>query len=111
MLIIHNLKYLFFFFLYLYILHRTDEIIQQIIHKQFSSCTVLTIAHRLHTIMDSDRVMVLKSGEIIEFDHPHKLLQNEDSYFSQMVSQTGSQVIDKLKIIAEQAYVTSDNNN
>lgn len=44
---------------------RTDELIQQTIRTKFAECTVLTIAHRLHTIMDSDRVMVLQAGQLM----------------------------------------------
>lgn len=43
---------------------RTDGLIQQTIRTKFKDCTVLTIAHRLHTIMDSDRVMVLQGGRL-----------------------------------------------
>ncbi|CAB4003600.1 multidrug resistance-associated 1-like, partial [Paramuricea clavata] len=48
----------------------TDELIQQTIRKEFSDCTVLTIAHRLNTIMDHTRIMVLSEGQILEFDTP-----------------------------------------
>ena len=53
----------------------TDSLIQSTIRSAFSECTVLTIAHRLHTITDSDRVMVLDSGNILEFDTPAALLK------------------------------------
>ncbi|CAL8146550.1 unnamed protein product [Orchesella dallaii] len=62
----------------------TDELIQQTIRKEFKESTVITIAHRLNTIMDSDRVIVLENGEIQEFDSPQNLLANEHSMFSQM---------------------------
>ena len=58
--------------------NETDALIQKMIREQFHGhCTVLTIAHRLHTIMDSDRVMVLDSGNIVEFDSPQHLLNQE----------------------------------
>jgi ATP-binding cassette subfamily C (CFTR/MRP) protein 4 len=53
----------------------TDELIQSTIRSSFANCTVLTIAHRLHTIMQSDRIMILDDGELVEFDKPHRLLQ------------------------------------
>ncbi|KAK2714884.1 hypothetical protein QYM36_009173 [Artemia franciscana] len=59
----------------------TDDLIQATIRKEFSDCTVITIAHRLNTIMDSTRVMVLDKGQIIEFDSPSVLLANKSSIF------------------------------
>ena len=61
--------------------HNTDDLIQKTIRKSFYDCTVLTIAHRINTIMDSDRVMVLDKGEIVEFDKPLTLLNNKQSKF------------------------------
>ncbi|XP_078381051.1 multidrug resistance-associated protein 1-like isoform X2 [Oculina patagonica] len=52
----------------------TDEFIQQTIRREFADRTVFTIAHRLNTIMDYDRVLVLDSGSIVEFDSPANLL-------------------------------------
>ena len=63
----------------------TDRKIQETLRKNFSDCTVLTIAHRLDTIMDSDRVMVLSEGTVIEYDSPQVLLEKEDSAFAQLV--------------------------
>ena len=48
----------------------TDELIQQTIRTQFAQSTVITIAHRLNTIIDSDRVLVLDRGEVVQFDAP-----------------------------------------
>jgi ABC-type multidrug transport system fused ATPase/permease subunit len=64
---------------------KTDKFIQTTIRQKFASCTVLTIAHRLHTIMDSDRVMVMDAGNAVEFDHPHLLLQNRFGFLTRMV--------------------------
>nr|XP_020658695.1 canalicular multispecific organic anion transporter 1 isoform X1 [Pogona vitticeps] len=66
----------------------TDHLIQQTIRSEFADCTVLTIAHRLHTIMDSHRVMVLQSGRIVEFDSPQTLLQQQ-SIFAGMAKDAG----------------------
>uniref|UniRef100_A0A3Q4I1A9 ABC transporter domain-containing protein n=1 Tax=Neolamprologus brichardi TaxID=32507 RepID=A0A3Q4I1A9_NEOBR len=68
---------------------RTDELIQKTIRDKFEECTVITIAHRLNTIIDSDRILVLESGTIQEFDHPFTLLQNKEGALYRMVQQTG----------------------
>ncbi|XP_033725264.1 multidrug resistance-associated protein 1-like [Pecten maximus] len=59
----------------------TDELIQQTIKSEFEDCTVLTIAHRLNTIMDYDRVMVLDKGLVVEFDRPENLLADKGTVF------------------------------
>jgi len=67
----------------------TDDLIQATIRKEFSDCTIITIAHRLNTIMDSTRVMVLNNGLIQEFDSPAVLLQRKDSNFYSMAKDAG----------------------
>lgn len=79
--------------LYVLFFSRTDALIQKTIQDKFAECTVLTVAHRLHTIIESDKILVLDNGEIIEFDHPHLLLQNEKSIFRQMVEETGQNTL------------------
>ncbi|EFN56982.1 hypothetical protein CHLNCDRAFT_143584 [Chlorella variabilis] len=66
----------------------TDALIQATIATAFADCTVLTIAHRLHTIMDSDRVLVLHEGQVREYDTPNNLLAQPDSAFRGMVEET-----------------------
>jgi len=66
----------------------TDDVVQKTIREQFSSCTVLTIAHRLNTIMDSDRVMVLDKGKVMEFDSPSALLKDQDSMFYSLAKES-----------------------
>ena len=63
----------------------TDSNIQKLIREEFYTCTVLTIAHRLNTIMDYDRVIVLESGEIKEIGKPSDLAQNKTSLFFNML--------------------------
>uniref|UniRef100_A0A8C9ZZ31 ATP-binding cassette, sub-family C (CFTR/MRP), member 2 n=1 Tax=Sander lucioperca TaxID=283035 RepID=A0A8C9ZZ31_SANLU len=60
----------------------TDNLIQKTIRNEFSHCTVLTIAHRLHSIMDSSRVMVLNAGKIVEFDSPTNLLEKQGHFYA-----------------------------
>lgn len=64
---------------------RTDKLIQATIRAQFSGCTVMTVAHRLNTIVDSDRVLVLDAGCITEFDSPEKLFKEEGTFFKLIV--------------------------
>ncbi|CAD8062245.1 unnamed protein product [Paramecium primaurelia] len=63
----------------------TEEKIKDIFEQHLSQCTILTIAHKVTTIMKSDRIMVLDDGNIIEFDTPLNLLQNENSEFKQII--------------------------
>ncbi|XP_056631250.1 probable multidrug resistance-associated protein lethal(2)03659 [Diorhabda sublineata] len=67
----------------------TDALIQETIRKKFARCTVLTIAHRLHTVMDSDRILLMNSGIVEEFDEPYILLQSEKGGLRQLVEATG----------------------
>lgn len=79
---------------------QTDLLIQQTIRTNFKDCTVLTVAHRLNTIIDSDRVLVMDAGEAIEFDEPYKLLQNENGIFCGMLQALGEQEFERLAQIA-----------
>ncbi|XP_020772820.1 ATP-binding cassette sub-family C member 4-like isoform X1 [Boleophthalmus pectinirostris] len=83
---------------------RTDELIQQTIREKFKECTVLTIAHRLNTIIDSDRILVLEAGRISAYDEPYTLLQDHEGIFYKMVQQTGKQEALALLEAAQQAY-------
>ncbi|CAH0557933.1 unnamed protein product [Brassicogethes aeneus] len=83
---------------------RTDELIQKTIKTKFCACTVITIAHRLNTIMDSDKVMVMDGGELVEFAHPYILLKNEKSIFHSLVLETGVAMMQQLKQIAYNEY-------
>ncbi|KAL1496964.1 hypothetical protein ABEB36_008007 [Hypothenemus hampei] len=86
---------------------RTDALIQTTIRKKFQNCTVLTIAHRLNTIIDSDKVLVMGNGEVLEFDHPHVLLQNPESAFMKLVKETGNSMTEQLKAAANEAWKIS----
>ncbi|XP_020261320.1 putative ABC transporter C family member 15 isoform X1 [Asparagus officinalis] len=76
----------------------TDGIIQETIRQEFADCTVVTIAHRIHTVIDSDLILVLSDGRIIEYDTPAKLLEKEESAFSKLIKEyslrTQNSVID-----------------
>lgn len=87
----------------MFVIFRTDSFIQATIRREFASCTVLTIAHRLNTVMDSDRVLVMDAGRIVEFDHPYILLQNPTGYFRCLVEETGS-MLQGLEETAARSY-------
>ncbi|XP_023236895.1 multidrug resistance-associated protein 4-like [Centruroides sculpturatus] len=87
---------------------KTDSCIQKIIREKFKSCTVLTIAHRLHTIIDSDRVLVLDKGKIQEFDMPYKLLKNVNGTFYNLVKNSGVTAMNELFKIAENKYYVQE---
>ncbi|KAI9003550.1 P-loop containing nucleoside triphosphate hydrolase protein [Gaertneriomyces semiglobifer] len=67
----------------------TDTIIQKTIRKEFKDCTIFTIAHRINTVMDSDRILVLDRGQIAEFDTPANLLRNKKSIFYGLAKEAG----------------------
>ncbi|XP_058517742.1 ATP-binding cassette sub-family C member 2-like isoform X2 [Ochotona princeps] len=60
----------------------TDNLVQSTIRKEFSDCTILTVAHRLHSVIDSDRVLVLDSGRIVEFGTPENLIRQKGLFFA-----------------------------
>ncbi|XP_008188570.1 multidrug resistance-associated protein 4 isoform X1 [Acyrthosiphon pisum] len=83
---------------------QTDLLIQRTIRNKFRACTVLTVAHRLNTVIDSDKVLVMDTGSMVEFDHPHNLLQNKEGAFYKMVEQTGHDTADLLHRLAAESY-------
>ena len=67
----------------------TDKVVQETIRTAFKDRTILTIAHRLNTIMDSDRIIVLDNGKVAEFDTPGQLLSNSKSLFYSQCAEAG----------------------
>jgi ATP-binding cassette, subfamily C (CFTR/MRP), member 1 len=80
----------------------SDMLVQRMIREdpEAKKKTILTIAHRLNTIMDSDRVMVMDKGKVVEFDAPNTLLANPDGVFTSMVDATGSATSKHLRAVA-----------
>ncbi|GAB2241604.1 hypothetical protein Droror1_Dr00018379 [Drosera rotundifolia] len=78
----------------------TDALIQKTIREEFRNCTMLIIAHRLNTIIDCDRILVLSAGKVVEYDTPKNLLLKEGGIFSEMVESTGSANAEYLRGLA-----------
>ncbi|KAI0819312.1 multidrug resistance-associated ABC transporter [Trametes gibbosa] len=81
--------------------YETDAIIQNSLREELGrDVTVLTVAHRLQSIMDADRIMVLDAGRIVEYDAPRKLLERQNGYFRSLVDGSG----DKAALCAQAGY-------
>ncbi|KAJ3020956.1 UNVERIFIED_CONTAM: hypothetical protein HDU68_009890 [Siphonaria sp. JEL0065] len=87
--------------------YETDAFIQKALRSDFKQATIITIAHRLNTIIDYDRVLVLDSGLIAEFDSPASLLSNTESRFYSMVAETGA---GNLELLTELAFAGGSSN-
>jgi ABC-type proline/glycine betaine transport system ATPase subunit len=83
-------------------------LIQETIKKNFENCTILMIAHRLNTIIECDKILVMEDGRVVEFEHPTKLIENKDGYFHNLVSQSGPNSVARLKIMLREHGQTVD---
>ena len=97
----------------------TDEFIQRKIMELFKDCTILTIAHRLVTIANYDKVIVMDKGQMVEFDSPYKLLverigdekiTNQNGLFAEMVRSTGPVASRKIFQLARNHYYNLQHN-
>ncbi|KAF5371584.1 hypothetical protein D9758_003437 [Tetrapyrgos nigripes] len=77
--------------------YATDELIGKTIRQEFADNTILTIAHRLRTVIDYDRIMLLDQGRIVEFDRPRVLLSQPSSKFYALCKATGKEEFSMLK--------------
>lgn len=66
----------------------TDKTIQEMLRSEFPDTTLITIAHRLQTVLDCDAIAVMDDGKLVEIGPPMKLLEDEDSYLSNLVGST-----------------------
>ncbi|KAG0025921.1 hypothetical protein BGZ81_006735 [Podila clonocystis] len=78
----------------------TDSLIQKAIRVDFASSTVITIAHRLNTVVDYTRILVMDQGQVSEYDAPATLLDDKESAFSKMVDETGAKNAALLRTLA-----------
>lgn len=82
----------------------TDELIGATIETTFKNYTILIVAHRLNTIIEMDKILVMDAGRVVEYDAPYKLLENTSGVFHSMVKQTGRQFEKQLHSLARKAY-------
>lgn len=90
----------------------TDNLIQETIKNSFKDCTLLIIAHRLATVIDSDRILVMSNGEGKEYDDPYKLLVENlgddhitsNGAFAKMIQATGAHTAQSLFVIAKEKF-------
>ena len=75
----------------------TDELLQVALKKSFKDSTIISVAHRLETIIDYDMILVLGNGEVIEYGRPSDLIQNE-GHFATMIEDTGTAMSAELKM-------------
>lgn len=83
--------------------YSSDAKIQQTIREEFGDSTILTIAHRLRSIIDYDKILVMDAGEVREYDHPYSLLLNKSSIFYSMCEDSGE--LDILVQLAKESFV------
>ncbi|KAG9416171.1 hypothetical protein AC1031_000569 [Aphanomyces cochlioides] len=69
--------------------HETDQTLQRVIRQEFATSTVVTIAHRLNTVLDSDRILVLDQGRLVQFDSPSALIQEGHGIFYELCQEDG----------------------
>ena len=79
----------------------TDALVQRVVRSAFSDRTVLTIAHRLDTVIDADRILVMDAGRVAEFATPSELLREEGSIFASLCRQAGAGAFAALKATAD----------
>lgn len=83
---------------------QSDQLIQDCLRKNFCNSSIITIAHRLNTVIDYDRILVLKDGNVVEYDAPHVLLQKSNGVFASMVDDGGESASQLLRKLAKQKY-------
>jgi ABC-type multidrug transport system fused ATPase/permease subunit len=89
----------------------TDAFIQRMLRTRFPNTTLVTIAHRLNTIMDYDLLLVMDAGRAVEFGSPAELLELQDGFFSELVNATGAESSEALREMAMQAQTMRRNDS
>ena len=81
----------------------TDGVIQRVVREQFRRATIMTIAHRLDTVIDYDAVVVMADGRVAESGRPSALLGASDSRFHQLCARAGEATLERLCAAAQRA--------
>ncbi|GBG68547.1 hypothetical protein CBR_g3091 [Chara braunii] len=80
--------------------YETDKLIQATIHKYMRGTTLLVIAHRIHSVIDADKIVLMADGEVAECDTPARLLDNPTGQFTLLVKSNGERAFVHLSKIA-----------
>lgn len=89
--------------------YKSDALIQQTIRDEFSGSTILTIAHRLRSIIDYDKILVMDAGRVVEYDDPYTLIANNETLFYSMCENSGE--LDSLTKLAKASFVEKKNSS
>jgi ATP-binding cassette subfamily C (CFTR/MRP) protein 1 len=82
----------------------SDSIVQRLLRQRFASHTIIAVAHRLDTILDFDKVVVMNHGALVEYGEPHRLLEQHGSWFRSLyedVSRSGGEREDDIMQIGQ----------
>lgn len=82
---------------------RTENLLQKALSKSFRDATIISVAHRLDTIIENDLIMVLGNGKVLEYGSPFRLI-SQDGHFTSMVDDTGDEMSRELKNRAREAH-------
>ena len=78
---------------------RTDTLLQEAVSKSFADATIIAVAHRLDTVIDYDKILVLGDGRVLEYGSPHDLIERNGA-FASMVNDTGNEMANTLRLRA-----------
>lgn len=90
---------------------KTDETIVQLVQEELRlkrRCTILTVAHRVETIIQADRILVMRDGQVMEYDKPSNLLRRQGSEFASLVNSLGHAASSRLLRLADTSVSALD---
>jgi ABC-type multidrug transport system fused ATPase/permease subunit len=86
----------------------TDKLLQEAVAKNFRGATIIAVAHRLDTVIDYDKILVLGAGAVLEYGSPHELIEKVNGAFASMVNDTGSAMKRELTSRAKMSSVKGE---